>query len=92
MSYPGIVMGVAAFAVTLVLSGLTLNRFVRRKLRLSLFLLAAFVIIHVVLAFNLDPDVRENLTALAKLAFAAGLINALVVAFINPLRTEHHHG
>ncbi len=88
MSYPGIIMGVAAFAVTLVLSGLTLNRFVRRKLRLSLFLLAAFVVIHVVLAFNLDPDVRENLTALAKLAFAAGLINALVVAFINPLRVD----
>jgi small-conductance mechanosensitive channel/CRP-like cAMP-binding protein len=90
MSYPGIIMGVAAVAATLVLSGLTLNRFVRRKLRLSVFLLAAYVIIHVVLGFNftLDPEIRENLTSLGKLAFAAGLINALVVAFINPLRID----
>src|SRR6266545_3692748 len=88
MSYPGIIMGVAAFAATLVLSGLTLNRFVRRKLRLSLFLLAGFLIIHLVLAFNLDPEIRGNLTSFAKLAFAAGLINALVVSFINPLRVD----
>jgi small-conductance mechanosensitive channel len=88
MSYPGIIMGVAAFAATLVLSGLTLNRFIRRKLRLSLFLLAAYVIIHLILAFNLDAEVRQDLTALAKLAFAAGIINALVVSFINPLRVD----
>jgi small-conductance mechanosensitive channel/CRP-like cAMP-binding protein len=90
MSYPGIIMGVAAVAATLVLSGLTLNRFVRRKLRLSVFLLAAYVIVHVILGFNftLDPEIRENLTSLGKLAFAAGLINALVVAFINPLRID----
>jgi small-conductance mechanosensitive channel len=91
MSYPGIIMGVAAFAATLVLSGLTLNRFVRRKLRLSLFLLAASVIIHLIVGLSgdrLDADVRENLTSLAKLAFAAGIINALVVSFVNPLRID----
>src|SRR4029453_7069869 len=88
MSYPGIIMGVAAFAATLVLSGLTLNRFIRRKLRLSLFLLAAYVIIHLILAFNLDAGGRQDLTSLAKLAFAAGIINALVVSFINPLRVD----
>ena len=88
MSYPGIIMGVAAFAATLALSGLTLNRFIRRKLRLSLFLLAAYVIIHLILAFNLDAEVRQDLTSLAKLAFAAGIINALVVSFINPLRVD----
>ena len=88
MSYAGIIMGVAAFAATLALSGLTLNRFIRRKLRLSLFLLAAYVIIHLILAFNLDAEVRQDLTSLAKLAFAAGIINALVVSFINPLRVD----
>ena len=90
MSYSGIIMGVAAAAATLVLSGLTLNRFVRRKLRLSVFLLAAHVVVQVILGlhFDLDPAIRENLTSLGKLAFAAGLINALVVAFINPLRID----
>ncbi len=88
MSYAGIIMGVAAFAATLVLSGLTLNRFIRRKLRLSLFLLAGYVIIHLILAFNLDAEVRQDLTSLAKLAFAAGIINAVVVSFINPLRVD----
>ena len=45
MSYPGIILGVAAIAATLGLSSLTLNRLIRRKLRLSLFLLAAYVVI-----------------------------------------------
>ncbi len=91
MSYSGIIMGVAAFAATLVLSGLTLNRFVRRKLRLSLFLLAAYVLIDLALAFGsgrLDPALRDHLISLGRLAFAAGVINAVVVAFINPLRVD----
>lgn len=85
-----LIMGVAAFAVTLLISGLTLNRFVRRKLRLSLFLLAASVLIYLVLGFelHLDEDIKENLTSLANLAFAAGLINAIVVTLINPLRVD----
>ena len=88
MSYPGAILGVAAFAVTLVLSGLSLNRFVRRKLRLSLFLFAAYVVMQIVLAANLDQDVRDSLTSIARLAFAAAVINALVVSFINPLRAD----
>jgi len=88
MSYPGIILGVAAFAATLVLSGLSLNRFVRRKLRLSLFLLAGYVVIHLVLAFTLDQEVRDSLTSIGRLTFAAALINALVVSFINPLRFD----
>ena len=91
MSYPGIIMGVAAIAATLVLSGLTLNRFVRRKLRLSVFLLASYVLIDAFLglaASTMDAGVRDSLLSLGKLAFAAGLINALVVSFINPLRVD----
>ena len=88
MSYPGIIVGVAAFAATLVLSGFTNNRFVRRKLSLSLFLLAGYLGLQLLLAFNLDSDLRDNLVSLSRLAFAAAIINALVVSFINPLRAD----
>ena len=50
--YPGhLVMGVAALAATLAISSLTINRFVRRKLRLSLFLLGAYVLLNIVLVY-----------------------------------------
>jgi small-conductance mechanosensitive channel len=88
MSYPGIIVGVAAFAATLALSGFTNNRFVRRKLSLSLFLLAGYLGLQLLLAFNLDSDLRDNLVSLSRLAFAAAIINALVVSFINPLRAD----
>jgi small-conductance mechanosensitive channel len=84
----GIAMGVVALAATLVLSGLTLNQFVRRKLALSSVLLAGYLGIQLVLALNLDPDLRANLIAVGRLAYAAAIINALVVVFINPLRVD----
>lgn len=90
--YPGhLVAGVAAFAATLAIARLTVNRMVRRKLRLSLLLLGAYVLINVVLAFvrsdtlNLaDGDMR----AMERLAFAAALINFFVITLINPLRAD----
>ena len=39
-------MGVAALAATLAGLSLTVNRLVKRKLKLSLFLLAAYVALH----------------------------------------------
>jgi len=84
----GIAMGVVALAATLVLSGVTLNQFVRRKLALSNVLLAGYLGIQLVLALSLDPDLRANLVAIGRLAYAAAIINALVVVFINPLRVD----
>ena len=40
------------------------------------------------LGASLDQDLRDSLTSIGRLAFAAALINALVVSFINPLRAD----
>ena len=80
-----------AIATTLGLMSLTVNRLIRRKLRLSLVLLVAFVAVDSVLAFyggGISPDTQKQLAAFAKLALAAALINAAVFLLINPLRED----
>jgi small-conductance mechanosensitive channel len=68
---------------------LTVNRLVRRKLRLSLYLLAAYIAIDVALAvYGFSDTTRDQLTAFGKLALAAALINAAVFLVVNPLRTD----
>ena len=89
--YPGhLIMGVAALVATLVISGFTVNRFVKRKLKLSVFLLGVYVVLHIVLA--LQPDVwaaaEEEVRSFERLAFGAGIINLLVISLINPLRAD----
>ena len=90
--YPGhVVMGVAALAATLLISSLTMNRFVRRKLRLSIFLLGAYVLLNIVLVYVGPATLHvsdDELRQFERLAFAAGLINLLVVSLINPLRAD----
>jgi small-conductance mechanosensitive channel/CRP-like cAMP-binding protein len=84
-----LILGVAAIAATLGMMSLTVNRLVRRKLRLSLFLLIAYIAIDVALAVYGFSDVtREQLTAFGKLALAAALINAAVFVLANPLRAD----
>jgi len=76
-------------AVMLGLMSLTVNRLVRRKLRLSLFLLLAYVATDVALAlYPFSPDTSTQLSAFGKLAMAAAFINAAVSLLINPLRTD----
>ena len=90
--YPGhLVAGVAALAATLAISSLTTNRFVKRKLRLSTFLLVAYVLLN--LALHYVPAERLNIEDAAlsdfeRLAFAAALINLVVIALVNPLRAD----
>jgi small-conductance mechanosensitive channel/CRP-like cAMP-binding protein len=68
---------------------LTVNRLVRRKLRLSLMLLLAYVAIDVATAVYLFSDTTHGqLTAFAKLALAAAIINAAVFLLVNPLRVD----
>jgi small-conductance mechanosensitive channel/CRP-like cAMP-binding protein len=95
--YPGhLIMGVAALAVTLVIKGLTANRLVRQKLRLSVFLLVVYILGNLILAIPSSllggsDQIRAfepNLRSFEQLAFAAALINLLVISIINPLRAD----
>jgi small-conductance mechanosensitive channel/CRP-like cAMP-binding protein len=90
--YPGhLVLGVAALAAALMVQAVTINRHVRRKLRLSVVLLGAYVIANIVLAV-LAPERfsanDEEIRAGERLALAAALINLFVVSLINPLRAD----
>lgn len=89
--YPGhLLLSVAAFAVTLGFMSLTVNRLVKRKLRLSLLLLGGCIAIGLVLTLypGLSPDTAIQLRAFRNLALAAALINATVLVAINPLRID----
>jgi len=85
-----LVFGVVALTTSVAISALTVNRLVRRKLKLSLLLLGAYVVVHLVLGLELAADaaVDEQLISIERLAFAAGLINLAVIALLNPLRED----
>jgi small-conductance mechanosensitive channel/CRP-like cAMP-binding protein len=90
--YPGhLIMGAAALAATLAVSSATINRLVRRKLRLSVFLLGAYLFVNVLL--TIVPQARwpipdADIRAFETMAFAAAIINLLVFSLINPLRAD----
>lgn len=83
-------MGVAALAATLLLEAFTVNRLIRRKLRLSLFLLGLYTLLHVGLWLrpDLHAQLGSELLSIEQLAFAAAVINLLVVSLVNPLRQD----
>lgn len=69
----------------------TVNRLVRRKLRLSLLLFVAYVVVDLVTAlygYRFSTATLEQLNAFGKLALAAGIINAAVFLLVNPLRVD----
>jgi len=83
-------MGVAALAATLAITSLTVNRLVQRKLRLSLYLFAAYTLFNLVVwqRPGLIPGVDGDLRGLERLVFAAAAINLLVYVLVNPLRSN----
>jgi len=85
-----LIFGVVALLTTFAIFTFTINGLVRRKLKLSLFLLGSYVVLHLVLAFRLSPNatVDDQLISIERLAFAAGLINLVVITFLNPLRED----
>jgi small-conductance mechanosensitive channel/CRP-like cAMP-binding protein len=85
-----LIVGAVALATALAISGLTLNRYVKRKLRVSIFLFAAYLILNAVAvaAPTAIPLTDVNLHSLERLALAAGIINLLVVSLVNPLRHD----
>jgi small-conductance mechanosensitive channel len=88
---PGhLLLSVAALAVTFGFRSLTVNRLVKRKLRLSLVLLVGCVAISALMAVysSLPPETASELRAIQNLALAAALINVSVLVAINPLRLD----
>jgi small-conductance mechanosensitive channel/CRP-like cAMP-binding protein len=87
-------MGVAGLAATLIISSLTANRVVQRKLKLSTFLFAGYVLVNVIVAVRPDLvggarlEVDSQLRAFERVALAAALINLLVISLLNPLRVD----
>lgn len=68
---------------------LTVNRLIRRKLRLSLILLVVYIGVDVADALNLfSGPAQEQLEAFGRLALAAAIINAIVFLLINPIRVD----
>jgi small-conductance mechanosensitive channel/CRP-like cAMP-binding protein len=93
--YPGhLIMGVAALAATLVVFHFSINRVVRRKLKLSIFLFTVYIAVDVLLALRPElaglgkADVDAQFRAFERLAFAGALINFLVITTVNPLRVD----
>ena len=85
-----LIAGTAALVAAVAIWGLTLNRIVRRKLRLSIFLFGIYAAAHLVFALRpaFMPRIDTDLYSFERLAFAAALINLLVVSLINPLRAD----
>ena len=93
--YPGhLLMGVAAVAATLFVSNLATNRLVKRKLKLSTFLFAAYLAVNLLLILRPElvaggkEAVDAQLRAFERLGFAAGVINFLVITLLNPIRVD----
>ena len=91
MGHPPIhlVVGVAALAATLAISSFTINRLVKRKLRLSVFFLIVYSALHAVLA--LRPGLVQQageIKNVEQLVLAAALLNLLIVSLLNPLRAD----
>jgi small-conductance mechanosensitive channel/CRP-like cAMP-binding protein len=86
-----LITGIAALAATLVTISATPNALVKRKLRLSAFLFGAYLVLHLALLIRpqvVPANLDHSLRSLEQLALAAGLINLIVVAVINPLRAD----
>lgn len=91
--YPAhFLMGVAALAATLLVWGLTVNRLVKRKLKLSIFLLAGYVALQIVFLIKPDlagaTDLSSPVRPWERLALTAAVVNLLVIGSINPLRAD----
>jgi small-conductance mechanosensitive channel/CRP-like cAMP-binding protein len=85
-----LLIGAAALVAVLAAFSLTVNRLVKRKLRLSIYLLLAYLLAHLVFVFRTDlsPEVTSELYSIERLALVAALINFFIVTLINPLRED----
>jgi small-conductance mechanosensitive channel/CRP-like cAMP-binding protein len=82
-------VGLALLVVTLAVRLVTRNRQIHRKLRLSLFLFAAYAAVSVAIAsYPMSAGTAAQLESAERLLVAAGLINLVVVLLVNPWRVD----
>ncbi len=85
-----LILGIAALAVMLGIMSVTVNRLIRRKLRLSVVLLVLYLAVDVALSVYpfTTAETAQQLASFGKLALAAAFINAVVFVLINPVRAD----
>ena len=84
-----VAVGTGILLLALVIRAASVNRIVRRKLRLSFFLALVYVVISVVLSRNvLSPDMAARVLSVIQLCLALAIINLVVITAINPLRVD----
>jgi small-conductance mechanosensitive channel/CRP-like cAMP-binding protein len=85
-----LVVGVTALAVSLAISSFTVNRLVRRKLRLSIFFLLGYILLHVLVALRpeLMPADASAVLSIERLVLFAALLNLVIVSLLNPLNAD----
>src|SRR3954468_9680705 len=84
-----VILGSTAFAVLLGIMSVTVNRLIRRKLRLSLVLLVLYLAVDIAISLHTFTDLTaRQLNDFGKLALAAAIINAAIFILINPLRVD----
>ena len=82
-------LGVVVLAVALGLRTVTANRFVKRRLRLTIALSAIAVVLTGVLAAAVLPaELADRARSLASLVLALAVVNLVVVAGVNPWRAD----
>jgi small-conductance mechanosensitive channel len=97
--YPGhLALGAAALVATFLISSATVNRLIKRKLKVSYVLFGGYVLANIIVAVQAGvlgqaspapgTPLDGQLRSFEQLAFAAAAINLLVVSLINPLRVD----
>jgi small-conductance mechanosensitive channel/CRP-like cAMP-binding protein len=84
-----IALGAGVLLLALAIRAASVNRIVRRKLRLSFFLALVYVLASIALgSAALSPDMAARVLSVNQLCLALAIINLVVVASINPWRAD----
>lgn len=88
--FPGhLIAGVVLVVAALALQAVTANQLIKRKLRLTVLLASAYILLNLFLArAGVAPEVQSRLESIEQLLLALAVINLLVVAGLNPLRED----
>ena len=82
-------LGLTLLIVTLAVRGATVNRLVKRKLRLPALLFVVYLVVAAVIAYGaLTPEMSVQLVSLNRMLLALAAITLLVVVGVNSLRVD----